>query len=165
MYVFMYDFWLRWVFRLSLVEASGGSSSLPCVGFPLPWLLLLQGTGSRHMGLRSCGTWALGPMGLSSCGAGLVALWCVGSPKIRGWTCVPCIGRQILIPCTTREVLGTFLKAHFTCKKVQLCISKNGWGLITPQVTLTIISFHFFWFLAHLMKAFRSSNVKSRLCW
>ena len=71
MYVFMYDFWLRWVFRLSLVAASGGSSSLPCVGFPLPWLLLLQGRGCRHMGLRSCG-------------AGLVALWCVGSPNIRG---------------------------------------------------------------------------------
>ena len=31
---------------------------------------------------------------------GLVALWHVGSFWTRGWTCVPCIGRQILYHCT-----------------------------------------------------------------
>ena len=36
---------------------------------------------------------------------GLVALWHVGSSWIRGWTHVPCIGRQILNHCSTREVL------------------------------------------------------------
>ena len=49
-YLFIY-FWLRWVFvavcGLSLVVASGGYSSLRCVGFSLRWLLLL-------------GAWALG---------------------------------------------------------------------------------------------------------
>ena len=35
---------------LSLVAATGGSSSLQCVGFSSWWLLLLQSTGSRHMG-------------------------------------------------------------------------------------------------------------------
>ena len=77
-YLFMY-LWLRWVFvaacGLSLVAASRGYSSLRCAGFSLQWLLLLQSTGSRHVGsvvvarglqrehglqvhrLSSCGTW------------------------------------------------------------------------------------------------------------
>ena len=49
-FIFIY-FWLSWVFvagrGLSLVEASGGYSSLRCVGFSLRWLLLLRSTGSR----------------------------------------------------------------------------------------------------------------------
>ena len=57
---FIYLFWLCWVFvaarGLSLVVASGGYSSLQCVGFSLLWLLLLQSTGSRHAGFSSCGT-------------------------------------------------------------------------------------------------------------
>ena len=52
-YLIIY-FWLCWVFvaahRLSLVEASGGYSSLRCAGFSLRWLLLLWSTGSRHAG-------------------------------------------------------------------------------------------------------------------
>ena len=58
-YLFIY-FWLRWVFiaahGLSLVAASGGYSSLWCVGFSLQWLLLLWSTGSRHMEFNNCGT-------------------------------------------------------------------------------------------------------------
>ena len=61
MYVCMYV-WLRWVFiaarGLSLVAASGGYSSLQCVGFSLWWLLLLRTMGSRHAGFSSCGMWA-----------------------------------------------------------------------------------------------------------
>ena len=41
---------------LSPVVASGGYSSLPCAGFSLRWLLLLQNTGSRCAGFSSCGT-------------------------------------------------------------------------------------------------------------
>ena len=62
-YLFIYLFiylWLCWVFvaarGLSLVAASGGNSLLQCAGFSLQWLLLLQSTGSRHMGFSSCGT-------------------------------------------------------------------------------------------------------------
>ena len=55
-------FWLRWVFvvarGLSLVAASGGYSSLRCVGFSLWWLFLLRSTGSRRAGFSSCSTWA-----------------------------------------------------------------------------------------------------------
>ena len=65
-------FWLRWVFvaarGLSLVAVSGGYSSLRCAGFSLWWLLLLQSTGSRHVGFSSCGSWAL-ERRLSSCGS------------------------------------------------------------------------------------------------
>ena len=44
--------------RLSIVVASGGYSSLRCVGFSLRWLLLLQSMGSRRVGFSSCGMWA-----------------------------------------------------------------------------------------------------------
>ena len=40
---------------------------------------------------------------------GLAALWHMGSSWTRDQTHVPCIGRQILIYCTTREVLALFL--------------------------------------------------------
>ena len=57
--LFIY-FWLRWVFvaarGLSLVVASGGYSSLRCVGFSLWWLLLLWSMGSRRVGFSSCGS-------------------------------------------------------------------------------------------------------------
>ena len=69
--LFIY-FWLCWVFfaacRLSLVAESGGYSLLRCTGFSLRWLLLLQSTGSRHVGFSSCSSWAL-ERRLSSCGA------------------------------------------------------------------------------------------------
>ena len=53
-YLFIFNFWLRSVF----VAASGGYSSLRCVGFSLQWLLLLWSTGSRHVDFSSCDTWA-----------------------------------------------------------------------------------------------------------
>ena len=43
---------------LSLVAASGGYSSLWCVGFSLRWPLLLWIMGSTHTGFSSCSTWA-----------------------------------------------------------------------------------------------------------
>ena len=49
-----FNFWLHCVFvaarGLSLVVAIGGYSSLPCAGFSLWWLHLLQSTGSRCTG-------------------------------------------------------------------------------------------------------------------
>ena len=101
-YLFIY-FWLRWVFaaahRLSLVAASGGYSSLWCVGFSLWWLLLLQSTGSRRLGFSSCGTRAQ-----QLWHTGLVAPRYVGSSRTRDQTHVSCIGRQIVNHCATREV-------------------------------------------------------------
>ena len=51
---------------LPLAAASGGCSSLWCVGFSLQWLLLLQGMGSMARGLSSCSLWAYLPCGMCS---------------------------------------------------------------------------------------------------
>ena len=82
-------FWLLWVFvaacRLSPVAASRGYSSLQCAGFSLQWLLLLQSTGSRHMGFSSCGSRALEHR-LSSCGARaslLHGMWALPRPGLE----------------------------------------------------------------------------------
>ena len=75
----LFYFWLHWVFvavrGLSLLVASGGYSSLQCVGFSLRWLLLCGAwdLGSRASvvaarGLSSCSSRAL-ERRLSSCGA------------------------------------------------------------------------------------------------
>ena len=86
-------FWLHWIFIASWAFSSccelfiecfiDCCSSSKCLGFSLWWFLLLQSTGSRHMGL-------VAPH--------------VKSSQIRDRTHVPCIGRQILISSTTREV-------------------------------------------------------------
>ena len=104
----IYLFWLQWVFvaacRLFLVLVTGGYSLLWCMGFLLWWLPLLWSMGSRHVVFSSCGTWTL-ELRLSSCGSqAQFALWHVGSYQTRAQTCVPCIVRQILNHCTTREV-------------------------------------------------------------
>ena len=72
-YLILY-IWLHWIFvaarGLSQLAASGGYSSLRCVGYSVRWLLLLQSTGSSNPGsvaaarrLASCSTWALEPAG------------------------------------------------------------------------------------------------------
>ena len=88
LFIYFY-FWLHWVFiavhGLSLVVASGGYSLLWCVGFPSWWLLLLQSTGSRSVGFRSCGSRAL-ERRLSSCGAWaqlLHSMWDLPGPGIE----------------------------------------------------------------------------------
>ena len=75
-------------------------------------------------GFTCCRAWALGCVGFSSCGSraqqlwlagsraqaqqlwlmGLVAPRHVGSSRTRARTCVPCVSRQILNHCATREV-------------------------------------------------------------
>ena len=108
-------FWLRWVFvaarSVFLVAASGGYSSLWCAGFSLRWLLLLWNTGSRCTGFNSCGSWAAGSVVVAhglSCSAA-----CGIFSRTRARTLVPCIGRQILNHCATREVPVIFLKMVF----------------------------------------------------
>ena len=53
-----YFFWLHWVFvaahGLSLVAASGGYSSLWCVGFSLRWLLIAVASLVVEHGLSAC---------------------------------------------------------------------------------------------------------------
>ena len=93
-YLFIY-FWLRWVFvaacGLSVVAASGDYSWLQWAGFSLWWLLLLRSMGSRCVGS------VVVAHGLSCSTA-------CGIFPDRARTHVPCIGRQILNHCATREV-------------------------------------------------------------
>ena len=66
--------------RLSLVAASGGYSSLWCVGFSLWWLLLLQSMGSRAQAS------VVVAHGLSSCGARaqlLRGIWDLPGPGLK----------------------------------------------------------------------------------
>ena len=84
--LFIY-FWLHWVFvtvrRLSLVVMSG-------------LLISMASPVAEHrlQGVRARKLWC----------TGLVAPQHVESSWTRYGTCVPCIGRQIFIHCTTREV-------------------------------------------------------------
>ena len=60
-------------------------SSLWCTGFSLRWLLLLYGTGCRHAGFSSCGSWALESR-LGSCGARtwlFCGMWDLPGPGIE----------------------------------------------------------------------------------
>ena len=67
-------------------------------GVSLPWILLLQSTGSWYTGLSSCSMQAQQLLGCSMY---------VESSQIRDRTCDSCNGRQILIHCTIREVPQT----------------------------------------------------------
>ena len=94
-YLFIY-FWLCWIF-VSVrgpppVAVSGGHSSSRCAGLSLSWPLLLRSTGSRRVGSV---VEAHGPSCSTACGI----------PQTRVRTCVPCIGRQTLNHCATREAL------------------------------------------------------------
>ena len=77
---------------------------------------------------------------------GLVALWHVGSPQTRARTHVPCIGRQILNQCATREVPRWYsFHPYFHIRWLRHSHSKyldqgyqliNGWP--TVQVTFIV---------------------------
>ena len=66
-----------------------------CVGFSPWWLLLLEGTGSKCAGFRSCSSRAQEHPGW--------LLWHMGSSQIRDQTHVSCFGRWILCYWATRE--------------------------------------------------------------
>ena len=95
--------WLCWAcfvaHRLSLVVVSGGYSWWWWLGFLLQWHLLLQSTCSRALGFSSCGMQAQ-----QLCLMGLVDPQDVTSSSTKDQTYVPCIGRWLLILCTSREV-------------------------------------------------------------
>ena len=78
----------------------------------MQWLLLLRSMGCRCVGFSSCSTrarqlWLTGSRAQAQqlWHTGLVAPRHVGSSRTRVRTHVPCIGRQILKHCTTREAL------------------------------------------------------------
>ena len=89
---------------------------LRCCVRTLLWLqqagaALPSGAWASHCGgFPCCGAWALGAQAsVVVRHVGLVALRHVGSSRTRGRTRVPCIGRQILNHCATREALARHL--------------------------------------------------------
>ena len=95
-YLFIY-FWLHWVFiavcSVSLVVENEGCSPVMVCGLLVAVAALarehrLWGTGSVDV--------AHGLSGPAACGIFLS----------RDLTCVPCIGRQVLNHCTTKEILS-----------------------------------------------------------
>ena len=122
LFIYLFIYGWCWVFvaacGLSLVAMSGGYSSLRCADSSLRWLLLQRSTGSRRTGFSSCGTQAQ-----QLWRTGLVALRHVGSSWTRARAHVPCIGRQILDHCATREAPLTFLdKSRKSCS---FCLPKH----------------------------------------
>ena len=82
-------------------------ASFPCCGAQV---LGVWASSAVALRLGSCASWALEHR-LGSCGPrDLVAPWHVGSSWTMDRTHVHCIGRQIPIPCTTREVLYVYFK-------------------------------------------------------
>ena len=93
-----------------------GFLQLQRAGAPLGLHVLVS-----HCGGFSCGAQALGYTGFTDCSLLAQKLWPkglvpprhVGSSQTRDWTGVPWISRQILIHCTTREVLALCFDAHW----------------------------------------------------
>ena len=95
-FIYLFIFGCVWVFvsvrGLSLVVASGGQSSSQCAGLSPSWPLPLRSTGSRRAGSVVV---AHGPS--RSAARGIF--------PDQGSNRVPCIGRQVLNHCATREAL------------------------------------------------------------
>ena len=116
-------FFLIFIYYLFIMFIFGCvGSSFPCEGF----LQLRQVGATLHRGARACHY-----RGLSCCGAeapdaqaqqlwltGPVAPRHVGSSQTRARTHVPCIGRQTLNHCATREALFTFLMLSLEAQDV-----------------------------------------------
>ena len=75
-----------------------------------------------HSGFSSCSSQAPG-LGLSNCGS--AAPRRVESSRTRNGTCVPCNGRQMLIHCSTREVLCPTLLSSETSPEPQSPLSSG----------------------------------------
>ena len=91
-FFFSIYFWMHWVF----IAVRGLFSSCG------EWELLCCGARASHCGgFSCCGARALGSW--ASVVAGLAAAQHLGSSRTRARTRVPCIGRQILNHCATRE--------------------------------------------------------------
>ena len=116
-----------WVYRSFFLQSMLGKSDRMTLNkylFSLKYLfLVVLGLRCYAWAFSSCGEWGLlsscvarashcGEHGLQAHGLqylqclGLVAPWHVESSRIRDRTHVPCIGRQILMHCCTREVPG-----------------------------------------------------------
>ena len=97
--------------------------------FSLQWLLLVQSTGSRQVGSVVWHTGSVTPRH-------------VGSSGTRDWTRVPCIGRQILIHCSTRWVskMNVFENTFPWLVNTSLCLLRhvNHWASCYVYVPIRV---------------------------
>ena len=146
LFIYLFIFWLCWVFvsvrGLSLVAASGGHSSSRCAGLSLSWPLLLRSTGSRR-------TASVAVAHGHSCSAAC------GILPDQGSTRVPCIGRQTLNHCATREAPTCYFFHSFSWKEhrpevksLDYCPCLPFPGPVTSRNLISL--FFFFFFLATL---------------
>ena len=78
---------------------------------------------------------------------GLVAPWHVGSSQTRARTCVPCISRQILNPCTTREApSGEFLISFIVLFIIVCLLFSSSRSLFNVSCIFSIL-FPRFWII------------------
>ena len=108
--------------KIYFIYGCVGSSPL-CKGFLQLWQVgatLHHGARASHYrGLSRCGAQAPDVQAQQFWLTGPVAPWHVGSSQTRTRTRVPCIGRQILNHCATREALTFFSYLHWLKSPVQ----------------------------------------------
>ena len=76
---------------------------------------------------------------------GLVALWDMASSQTRDWTHVPCVGRQILIHWTSREVRNKLFDGH-KIPRTFFPIPQCSISLLFPDLSWnTVFIFHRFY--------------------
>ena len=71
----------------------------------------------------------------------------VGSSQTRDWTCVLCVGRQILYHWTTREVLGWHLNSNMNSKASSINLINSVQvpdGAFSPQTWYSFLLFNSF---------------------
>ena len=91
-------------YSLLFVQAFSSCSKWGLLLMAVLWLLVAMASlVAEQQGLQALGA-AVVAAQARRCSAGLVALQHVESSWTRDRTCVPCIGRQVLIPRVTREV-------------------------------------------------------------
>ena len=90
---------------------------------------------SHYHGLSCCGTQAPEAQAQQLWLTGLVALRHVGSSQTRARTRVPCIGRQILNHCATREAPSPVLiQREREALRIPPCFhSTDGWALMIGE--------------------------------
>ena len=129
LFVFIIYFWLCWVFvaarGLSLVAENGDYSLLRC-------------TAPHCGGFSCCGAQALGVRASVVVAHGLSCFVACGIFPTRARTHVPCIGRQILNHCTTREALRMFLKLGKEMSQFELLIQENRVSRWSRQICLIL---------------------------
>ena len=88
----------------------GSPSSWEGHGFLCRWPVQVQSTGPRALRLQrlwQVGSTVAAPRLYRACSVAvahsLVVPLYVESSRIRYWTCIPCVGRQIIYPWVTRE--------------------------------------------------------------